>query len=134
MSTSDEAAVLAKAAIVGLGITETGKVYGRSARDFATDAARRGGAMSTAGCRRIVDAIDRAVRDRTPVVGVWHSGGARLDEGVIALDAVGSVFAAMVRFPKSKTFPFIKKSPVVSMFPAADASPASETPTDPKFP
>ncbi len=31
---------LAGAAIVGLGITETGKVYGRSAADFAADAVR----------------------------------------------------------------------------------------------
>ena len=32
-----------------------------------------------------------------PVLGLWHSGGARLAEGVEALDAVGLVFAAMVR-------------------------------------
>ncbi len=33
-------AILSRAAIAGLGITETGKVYGRSARDFAADAVR----------------------------------------------------------------------------------------------
>ena len=38
---------LPRAAIVGLGITETGKVYGRSAADFAADAARR--AVADAG-------------------------------------------------------------------------------------
>jgi acetyl-CoA/propionyl-CoA carboxylase carboxyl transferase subunit len=32
-----------------------------------------------------------------PVIGIWHSGGARLAEGVTALHAVGEVFAAMVR-------------------------------------
>jgi len=32
--------LLSRAAIVGLGITETGKVYGRSAADFAADAVR----------------------------------------------------------------------------------------------
>ena len=32
-----------------------------------------------------------------PVIGLWHSGGARLAEGVEALDGVGQVFAAMVR-------------------------------------
>src|SRR5687767_15586303 len=56
-----------------------------------------GGAMGTEGCRRIVDSIDAAVRERVPVLGLWHSGGARLAEGVVALDAVGQVFAAMVR-------------------------------------
>ena len=38
-----------------------------------------------------------AVRERVPVIGLWHSGGARLAEGVEALDGVGSVFAAIVR-------------------------------------
>ena len=32
-----------------------------------------------------------------PGVGLWHSGGARLAEGVEALDGVGRVFAAMIR-------------------------------------
>ena len=32
--------ILARAAIAGLGITETGKVYGRSAADFAADVVR----------------------------------------------------------------------------------------------
>jgi acetyl-CoA/propionyl-CoA carboxylase carboxyl transferase subunit len=44
-----------------------------------------------------VYAIDVAVRERIPVIGVWHSGGARLAEGVEALDAVGLVFQAMIR-------------------------------------
>jgi acetyl-CoA/propionyl-CoA carboxylase carboxyl transferase subunit len=56
-----------------------------------------GGAMGTEGCRHIVDAIDLAVRERVPVIGLWHCGGARLHEGVSALDAVGEVFAAMIR-------------------------------------
>ena len=53
--------------------------------------------MGTEGCAHIVDAIDHAVRERVPVIGLWHSGGARLAEGVEALHAVGLVFAAMVR-------------------------------------
>src|SRR5882724_13726447 len=56
-----------------------------------------GGAMGSDGCRHMVEAIDAAVRLRCPVIAVWHSGGARLAEGVEALDAVGQVFAAMVR-------------------------------------
>ena len=64
---------------------------------YASDPQKMGGAMGSDGCRHIVDAIDTAVRERVPVVGLWHSGGARLAEGVEALDAVGQVFAAMVR-------------------------------------
>ncbi len=74
-----------------------GSVAGGRAVAFATDPQKMGGAMGSEGCRHIVDAIDTAVRERVPVVGLWHSGGARLAEGVEALDAVGQVFAAMVR-------------------------------------
>lgn len=64
---------------------------------YCTDATVMGGAMGSQGCRHIVEAIDTAARERCPVIGLWHSGGARLAEGVEALDAVGQVFAAMVR-------------------------------------
>src|SRR6266540_3369028 len=74
-----------------------GEIDGTPAVAFATDAMKMGGAMGTEGCRHIVDTIDAAVRERVPVVGLWHSGGARLAEGVVALDAIGQVFAAMVR-------------------------------------
>jgi acetyl-CoA/propionyl-CoA carboxylase carboxyl transferase subunit len=74
-----------------------GLIDGTAAVAFATDGTRMGGALGTEGCRHIVDSIDTAVRERVPVVGLWHSGGARLHEGVVALDAIGQVFAAMVR-------------------------------------
>jgi len=74
-----------------------GEVDGTAAIAYATDATRMGGAMGVEGCQHIVDAIEAAVRERVPVIGIWHSGGARLAEGVVALDSVGQVFAAMVR-------------------------------------
>jgi len=74
-----------------------GEIDGTAVLAFSTDSTRMGGALGTDGCRTIVDAIDAAVRERIPVVGLWHSGGARLDEGVVALDAIGQVFAATVR-------------------------------------
>jgi acetyl-CoA/propionyl-CoA carboxylase carboxyl transferase subunit len=78
-------------------VAARGTVHGSRAVAFCTDATVMGGAMGRDGCRHIVDAIDTAVRERVPVVGIWHSGGARLAEGVEALHAVGEVFAAMVR-------------------------------------
>jgi acetyl-CoA/propionyl-CoA carboxylase carboxyl transferase subunit len=74
-----------------------GRIDGAKVIAYCTDATTMGGAMGSEGCRHIVEAIDAAVRERTPVIGLWHSGGARLAEGVEALDAVGQVFAAMVR-------------------------------------
>ena len=78
-------------------VSARGTIKGGAAVGYATDATKMGGAMGSEGCRHIVDAIDIAVRERLPVIGLWHSGGARLAEGVEALDAVGLVFAAMVR-------------------------------------
>ena len=78
-------------------VAARGRVNGSSATAFCTDATVMGGAMGSAGCRYIVDTIDTAVRERVPVIGLWHSGGARLAEGVEALHAVGLVFQAMIR-------------------------------------
>ncbi|WP_068162697.1 acyl-CoA carboxylase subunit beta [Rhodococcus phenolicus] len=64
---------------------------------YCSDATVMGGAMGVDGCKHIVTAIDTAIDRDLPVVGLWHSGGARLAEGVEALHAVGLVFEAMVR-------------------------------------
>jgi acetyl-CoA/propionyl-CoA carboxylase carboxyl transferase subunit len=78
-------------------LTARGTVEGSPAIAYCTDATVMGGAMGVDGCRHIVDATDTALRERVPIVAIWHSGGARLAEGVTALHAVGEVFAAMVR-------------------------------------
>ncbi|MGA1700601.1 MAG: carboxyl transferase domain-containing protein [Candidatus Nanopelagicales bacterium] len=74
-----------------------GRVDGAEVVAFATDPTVQGGAMGSDGCRAIISAYDRAFADSCPVVGIWHSGGARLREGVASLDGVGRVFAAMTR-------------------------------------
>ncbi len=53
--------------------------------------------MGLEGCTHIVNAYDTAIEEQSPIVGIWHSGGARLAEGVKALHAVGLVFEAMIR-------------------------------------
>jgi acetyl-CoA/propionyl-CoA carboxylase carboxyl transferase subunit len=74
-----------------------GVIGGMAAVAFASDPKFQGGAMGTAGCAAIVTAYDRALAIGAPVLGLWHSGGARLREGVESLHAVGTVFAAMTR-------------------------------------
>ena len=78
-------------------VAGTGLVDGVSVVAFASDARVQGGAMGTAGCAAIVAAYSEAVSRGVPIVGLWHSGGARLAEGVASLHAVGTVFAAMTR-------------------------------------
>jgi acetyl-CoA/propionyl-CoA carboxylase carboxyl transferase subunit len=76
-------------------LAATGLVDGVHTVAFCSDATLMGGAMGHAGCQVVVAAYDRAVADSAPIVGLWHSGGARLAEGVLSLHAVGLIFAAM---------------------------------------
>ncbi len=76
-------------------VAAAGEIDGMLATAFASDARVQGGAMGTAGCAAVVAAYDEAVAQGVPVIGLWHSGGARLREGAASLHAVGTVFAAM---------------------------------------
>ena len=78
-------------------LAAVGRANGTNIVAFGTDPTVQGGAMGNEGCRAIITAYDRAFADSSPVIGLWHSGGARLREGVLSLDGVGRVFAAMTR-------------------------------------
>ena len=78
-------------------LTAAGTVNGVRTVAFCTDGTVMGGAMGIEGCTHIVNAYDTAIAEQYPIVGIWHSGGARLAEGVQALHAVGLVFEAMIR-------------------------------------
>ncbi|HEX2312222.1 MAG TPA: carboxyl transferase domain-containing protein [Thermomonospora sp.] len=73
-----------------------GRVGGARVIAYCTDATHMGGAIGGVGSRHIAAAIDTAVRERCPVIGLWHSGGARLAEGVESMDGIGRMFAAMI--------------------------------------
>ncbi|MDX6216880.1 MAG: acetyl-CoA/propionyl-CoA carboxylase carboxyl transferase subunit, partial [Frankiales bacterium] len=77
---------------VGMGV-----IHGVETVAFATDPTVQGGALGIEGCGAISDATDIANLRQAPCVGIWHSGGARLREGVGSLDAVGRIFAAQTR-------------------------------------
>ncbi|HEV2637879.1 MAG TPA: carboxyl transferase domain-containing protein [Actinocrinis sp.] len=74
-----------------------GLVHGAPAAAFASDPTVQGGAMGLAGCKAILVAYEHALAAGIPVLGLYHSGGARLAEGVLSLHAVGEVFAVMTR-------------------------------------
>jgi acetyl-CoA/propionyl-CoA carboxylase carboxyl transferase subunit len=78
-------------------VAGAGLVHGTGVVAFASDPRVQGGAMGTSGCAAIVAAYSEALSRGVPIVGLWHSGGARLAEGVASLHAVGTVFAAMTR-------------------------------------
>src|SRR4051812_32010678 len=94
----DEGSVRTLHAPAGCGVvTATGRVHDVEVVVFASDPAVQGGAMGQDGCNAVADAYDVAMRRGAPVIGIWHSGGARLAEGVASLDGVGRIFAAMTR-------------------------------------
>ena len=78
-------------------LAAVGKVDGSPVVAFCSDATVMGGAMGDVGCKAVVHAYERALADRVPIVGLWHSGGARLAEGVLSLHAVGLIFHAMTQ-------------------------------------
>src|SRR6476646_11543760 len=78
-------------------LAAVGRVDGTSVVAFCSDATVMGGAMGDIGCRVVVDAYHRAITDGVPIIGLWHSGGARLAEGVLSLHAVGRIFQVMTQ-------------------------------------
>ncbi|RYE80265.1 MAG: acyl-CoA carboxylase subunit beta, partial [Myxococcales bacterium] len=74
-----------------------GRINGMSTVAFCSDPTVMGGAMGVDGCKVVIAAYQRALTDRVPIIGVWHSGGARLAEGVLSLHAVGEIFHAMTQ-------------------------------------
>lgn len=78
-------------------VVRAGSVSGTPVLAFATDPSVQGGALGADGCAAIARATELAVSRGIPIIGVWHSGGARLREGVGALDAVARLFAAQTR-------------------------------------
>lgn len=74
-----------------------GEIAGTRVTIFATDATIQGGAMGAAGAQVILAAYADAMEHRNPIVGIWHSGGARLREGVKSLHAFGLVFHAITQ-------------------------------------
>ncbi len=74
-----------------------GTVDGAPVVAFSSDATVMGGAMGEVGCKVVLVAYEEALRLGVPVIGLWHSGGARLAEGVLSLHAVGEIFHIMTR-------------------------------------
>ena len=73
-------------------ITGTARVNGRPAAVFSQDPTSLGGSLGEMHASKISQLLARAERGRMPVVGLLDSGGARIQEGVAALDGYGDIF------------------------------------------
>lgn len=82
----------------GIGaVSAAGKINGRTVVAFANDPSFQGGALGAAEGAVIVDAYAIAMKELCPIVGIWHSGGARLQEGIGALKPFGDIFRVMTQ-------------------------------------
>ncbi len=93
---------------VGDGVVAgSARVQGRLVHVWAQDVSHRGGSLGSAGGETIARTIRHANRVGVPVIGVPHSGGARLQEGVAALSAYGAIFReqALARVPQITLIP-----------------------------
>ncbi len=73
-------------------ITGYGKVNGRTVCVYAQDFTSRGGTLGEMHAKKICRIMDLAMKIKAPMVGFIDSGGARIQEGVSALDGYGSIF------------------------------------------
>ncbi|WP_036263484.1 acyl-CoA carboxylase subunit beta [Methylocapsa aurea] len=73
-------------------VTGWGTVNGRAVYVFSKDFTVFGGSLSETHARKINKVQDMALRNRAPIIGLYDSGGARIQEGVAALGGYGEVF------------------------------------------
>jgi acetyl-CoA carboxylase carboxyltransferase component len=73
-------------------VTGYGQIDGRTACVFAQDFTSRGGSLGEMHARKICQVMDLAMKMKCPMIGLIDSGGARIQEGVNALDGYGNIF------------------------------------------
>ena len=83
----DEKDVPGEGVVVGYGTIHNRLVY-----VFAQDFTVMGGSLGEAHAQKIQSVMDLAMKNGAPIIGLNDSGGARINEGVDALDGYGQVF------------------------------------------
>ncbi len=73
-------------------ITGYGTIDGRTVFVFAEDFTVFGGSLGKAVADKIIKVMEKAIQVGAPIIGLKDSGGARIQEGVQALDGYGRIF------------------------------------------
>jgi propionyl-CoA carboxylase beta chain len=73
-------------------VTGWGTVNGRKVFVFAKDFTVFGGSLSEAHAEKVQKIQDMALRNRAPIIGLYDSGGARIQEGVASLAGYAEIF------------------------------------------
>lgn len=78
-------------------ITGIGRIGGRLVCVFAQDFTVMGGSISEVNGQKIVKLYEKALAMKVPIVGLFDSGGARVQEGISALSGFGNIFYCNVQ-------------------------------------
>src|SRR6266700_671950 len=74
-----------------------GDIDARAVAVYAYDATVFGGSLGEVTAEKIVKVQELALRNRVPIIGINDSGGARIQEGVVALAGYADIFHRNVR-------------------------------------
>jgi len=83
--------VLGDAVICGFG-----KIEGRQVFVFSQDFSKIGGTLGEAHAKKIQRVYQLARKTGCPIIGIYDSGGARIQEGVLSLEGYGTIFREQV--------------------------------------
>jgi acetyl-CoA carboxylase carboxyltransferase component len=78
-------------------VAGSGTIYGRRVFVYAQDFTIFGGSLGQAHAAKIHKVMDMALANGAPLIGLNDSGGARIQEGVMALDGYGGIFRRNVQ-------------------------------------
>ncbi len=73
-------------------VTGTGTIHGRQVAVFSQDFTIFGGSLGEVAGEKIIKVMDLALKTGVPMIGILDSGGARIQEGVVALGKYGEIF------------------------------------------
>lgn len=73
-------------------VTGLGTIHGRQVAVFSQDFTIFGGSLGEVAGEKIVKIMDFALETKVPIIGILDSGGARIQEGVVALGKYGEIF------------------------------------------
>ena len=73
-------------------VSGLGTIHGRQVAVFSQDFSVFGGSLGEAAGDKIIKVLDHALQTRVPIIGILDSGGARIQEGVVALGKYGEIF------------------------------------------
>jgi len=73
-------------------VTGLGTIHGRQVAVFSQDFTVFGGSLGEVAGDKIIKIMDFALETKRPIIGILDSGGARIQEGVVALGKYGEIF------------------------------------------